>query len=136
MTTSTPVAPSSVPVPPPVGAAHAVEPDIKIYSHSPIFYWWPVWLTGFVLAFLTYMDGGRMAYVPAGTRAEGNTLVAPTGDASLEEPVVRMARSQYVGIWFVAVFLVVFVSATVPLRGLWEWITVLGIALAVSLISL
>jgi hypothetical protein len=50
------------------------EPDITIYSHSPIFYWWPVWLAGFLMALLTYLDGGLMAIVPTGTVVEGNTL--------------------------------------------------------------
>ena len=24
--------------------------EIKIYSHSSLFYWWPVWLLGYILA--------------------------------------------------------------------------------------
>src|SRR5689334_88674 len=44
--------------------------NIKIVSHSPLFYWWPVWAAGFLMAFLTWADGGHMAIVPAGTVAE------------------------------------------------------------------
>jgi hypothetical protein len=61
----------------PAGSFHAAHPDVVIYSHSPILYWWPVWLVGFCLALVTYLDGGRMAYVPAGTHVEGSTLVVP-----------------------------------------------------------
>ena len=43
--------------------------EIRLYSHSDIFYWWPVWALGFFLALLTYLDGGRLAVVPAGTEA-------------------------------------------------------------------
>ncbi len=44
--------------------------EIVVISHSPIFYWWPVWFVGFLMAALTYLDGHRMAIVPAGTAAE------------------------------------------------------------------
>lgn len=35
-------------------------PSVRIYSRSTIFYWWPVWLFGFVFAFITYFKGGVM----------------------------------------------------------------------------
>jgi hypothetical protein len=141
--------------------------DIKLYSHSPIFYWWPVWLVGFVLAFVTYLEGGRMAVVPPGTEArrdwrvevqpdrfearEGLLLPAADGGRPAhlapaarpgeplsppEQPYVRMAYSPYLGTLFVLTLLVVFVSTNVPLRGLWEWVGVLVIALAITLLSL
>jgi hypothetical protein len=119
---------------PKASPADVSESEIKIYSHSPILYWWPVWLLEFVMALLTYLDGGRMAYVPAGTVAEENKLLAPEGSAPLEPPHDRMARSPYLGSWFIIVLLVVFVASNVPLRGLWEWVSVLAIALVISLI--
>lgn len=30
---------------------------LKIYSHSTLFYWWPAWVMGYVVALLTYMQG-------------------------------------------------------------------------------
>jgi hypothetical protein len=114
--------------------ADVPTPEIKIYSHSPILYWWPVWLLGFFLALLTYLDGGQMAYAPEGTVAEGNKLVAPEPSGSFEQPHDRMARSPYLGSWFFIVLLIVFIASNVSLRGLWEWVSVLAIALAVSLI--
>jgi len=112
------------------------ETEIRIYSHSPILYWWPVWLVGFVMALLTYLDGGQMAYVPADTVAEGNQLVAPVASAPLDQPHDRMARNPFLGSWFCIVLLVVLVASNVSLRGLWEWVAVLTIILAISLISL
>jgi hypothetical protein len=38
--------------------------EIRIYSHSPLFYWWPVWLFGFLFALITAADGERVAIVP------------------------------------------------------------------------
>ena len=71
---------------------------------------------------------GRVAHLPP---------VGGGGPAALpppEQPHVRMASNQYLGTWFFATLLVVFVSTHVPLRGLWEWIAVLAIALAVVLL--
>ena len=40
------------------------EPDrapvlhrLRIYSHSSLFYWWPVWVVGYVMALITYAEG-------------------------------------------------------------------------------
>jgi hypothetical protein len=144
--------------------------DIKLYSHSPIFYWWPVWLVGYLMAFLTALDGGRLAVVPPGTEARRDWqvevapgrsearegLVLPAADAGRpahllpavgeggpagplpapEQPHVRVAGNPFLGTWFLVTLLVVFVSTNVPLRGLWEWIGVLVIALLVAVLAL
>jgi hypothetical protein len=31
--------------------------QLKVYSHSALFYWWPVWVVGYIMAFVTYMQG-------------------------------------------------------------------------------
>src|SRR3954454_24482339 len=51
--------------------------EIRVYSHSPLFYWWPVWLFGFIFSLITLMDNHRMVIVPGETllvkeKAEGN----------------------------------------------------------------
>ena len=51
------------------------EVTVKIVSHSDLFYWWPVWAVGFLMASLTYLGGHRMAIVPPGTVAEKNRMV-------------------------------------------------------------
>lgn len=35
----------------------AHQQQLRIYSHSSFFYWWPVWAVGYVMAFLTYAHG-------------------------------------------------------------------------------
>jgi hypothetical protein len=55
---STPAAPAPQPA---VGLTGPNE--IRVYSHSSLFYWWPVWFFGFVFALITWIDGGRMAIV-------------------------------------------------------------------------
>ena len=37
-----------------------------------LFYWWPVWAVGFLLAGLTWLGGNYLAIVPAGTEAVEN----------------------------------------------------------------
>ena len=34
-----------------------IHSDVKIYSHSPLLYWWPVWVAGYLMALLTYIGG-------------------------------------------------------------------------------
>jgi hypothetical protein len=111
-----------------------VFPDVKIYSHSPILYWWPVWAVGFLLALVTALDGGSMAYLPPGTNAVDGKLVAPA-DFALA-PQERLARNPYLGTIFFVTILVVFVCSNVQMRGLWEWVSVLVIALVIALVSL
>jgi hypothetical protein len=43
--------------------------EITLISHSTNFYLYPIWLVGFILALVTYLEGGRMAVVPEGTEA-------------------------------------------------------------------
>src|SRR5262249_28314407 len=57
-TTPQPVAPS------PPAPSH--EPDeVRVLSHSNIYYWWPVWAVGFILGLWTWFgDGHLMVTVP------------------------------------------------------------------------
>jgi hypothetical protein len=68
--------------------------EIRLYSHSPIFYWRPVWLVGFVLALVTYLDGMRMALVPPGTEARRDWVVeAAPGERAIREGLL-LPRSE------------------------------------------
>ena len=33
--------------------------ELKVYSHSSLIYWWPVWAVGYLMAFLTYSFGHK-----------------------------------------------------------------------------
>jgi hypothetical protein len=52
-----------------VGRGPAPERPFKLFKHSPIIYWWPIWVTAFFMALLSYRDGGYMVWVPPGTEA-------------------------------------------------------------------
>src|SRR6516165_6389612 len=123
--------------PVPVSVVQDARPtQVVIISHSPLFYWWPVWAVGFLMAALSYWRGDQIAFVPPGTvaqrgvRVEGqggprDILIAPAGSSlpaaadpeELEQPRLRMARSNDLGVvWAVTLLLVILVTH-VKLRG-------------------
>jgi hypothetical protein len=122
----------------------ADEPRIKIVSHSDLFYWWPVWAVGFLMAFLTYQGGNRMAIVPDGTvaeqsrRVEGHegprdVLVLPPNKelpldpetGTLMQPRLRMALSNSLGAVYATVLILVIFITNVRLRGVWTLVALL-----------
>src|SRR5437764_853886 len=122
--------------------------SIKLVSHSLLFYWWPVWACGLVLGVLSLLDGHRLAILPEGSRLEagiegpqstayrlvvpGNrepTLPTAVKDADGESFPVRVATNAGTGMVFCAVLLVVIFSISVPLRGLWSVVVLLGLVI-------
>jgi hypothetical protein len=120
------------------------ESRIKIVSHSDLFYWWPVWAVGFLMALLTYWGGHHMAVVPAGTVAEQSrqvdghegprdVLVAPPGKGLpldpetgiLMQPRLRMALSNSLGAVYATVLILVILITNVRLRGVWTLVALL-----------
>ena len=67
-----PAHPSPAPAPAPA------DRQIRIYSHSALFYWWPVWAVGFLMAILTLVDDQRLAIVPGKTEAIRHATVEGT----------------------------------------------------------
>jgi hypothetical protein len=115
-----------------------------------LFYWWPVWAVGLLLAGLTWWDGHRLAIVPAGTQAVAGfdggreALVLPAGahlpqdpaTGKPREPTLRVAsRSGYGVVFAVVVLLVVFVT-NVPIRGLWSVFVVVTVLLGSIILAL
>jgi hypothetical protein len=128
--------------------------EVVVISHSTIFYWWPVWLVGFAMAALTYLDGRQMAVVPAGTVAERaraveghdgprDVLVVPPGKhlpadratGDVAQPRLRMAASNGLGVVFAVTLGLVIVITNIPLRGLWSVVVVAGAALVTVLLA-
>lgn len=108
--------------------------ELKVYAHSSLLFWWPVWAVGFAMALWTWVDSYQMALVPENTVAEGNTLVAPEGVA-LEAPSVHMARSKVPGVVFVITLLLIVLFSHVWLRGPWALFTAACLAAVVFLVS-
>jgi hypothetical protein len=89
-------------------------PGVIIYSHSDLLYWWPVWLTGFILAAVSYMFG--------------QAFTADDGRIEWIHP------NSGVGVIFVIVLLSVIILTNARLRGIASVLTLVSMALvAVSL---
>ena len=151
---------SSNPVPPPVPVEHGPR-EIKLVSHSPIFYWWPIWLLGYVMALLTYFEGHRLAVLPnnaeiremAGTdTADRYELAVPKGQKtrSLDRAVqatadpthpdtfrTRVSEKAWMGPFYCVILLLTILITNIPLRGLWSFLVLmllLILALAITLV--
>jgi hypothetical protein len=146
----------------PAGARQSDQQAIRIVSHSMLFYWWPVWAFGFLLAFWTGLEGDRMAIVPHSAKLVDHGVtdhvhhydlsVDETKDKltpSLVEAADRtanqpnevafrkhMARQPWMGPVFFTVLILVIIATNVPLRGLWSVIAILLIILLVIVLSL
>jgi hypothetical protein len=134
----------------PSAAGVAIPREVTIVAHSMLFYWWPVWAVGLVLAGLTWLDGHRLALVPAGTEVVENydggkeALVLPAGvhlpkdpaTGKPQVPSIRMAiHSGYGVVFFVVLLLVVFIT-NVPIRGLWSVVALVVVVLGTIILAL
>ena len=165
-----PVAPATpaAPAPPPAPARKstsfltafllgASKPgEIVVFHHSNLFYWWPVWAFGYIMAVVTYFTDMHMAIVPAGTiplkalhgEAESeNTkidlkdraiLVLAEGkghltrkDASGQERIVQphlyVADQKSIGTVYLFILLLVIAITNIHLRGMWSFFVLIVI---------
>jgi hypothetical protein len=147
---SSPV-PSSAGVPlPAVGNANR---EIKLISHSPLFYWWPVWVAGFFMAAWTAIEDTRMASVPrdatlstgvaeATEKGSIKTYTLKTAEAGLPKLSARavehsdakrpgesfpthVSQHAWLGSIFTLILLLVIVITNVPMRGLWSFFVIM-----------
>ena len=85
------------------GAAIPRVPEIRIFSHSTIFYWWPAWAFGFLCALFTYTQDKDVA---SGGQQSGSAL----------------------GLSYVCLILLLVVFTNVRLRGIYSVATLLALA--------
>src|SRR5262245_24077319 len=120
--------------------------EIKLYSHSSIVYWWPVWVVGFILGIMTRFSGERIVVVPGDAETSRNWEVkvgdrktetregvllpadskkhlAPADKEGLKEkPELKLhgSSNKNYGVLFAIVLLLVIFITNVPLRGMWS----------------
>lgn len=120
--------------------------ELIVVSHSTLFYWWPVWAVGYLMAAVTFFSGERMVTVPPGSKSERERIVEGHGDAKVDvvivpagkklaadqrdsnepvQPRIRMAADKNVGVLFCFVLLLVIAITNIPLRGLWSVIVII-----------
>jgi hypothetical protein len=123
----------------PAATVQPTQNEIRIVSHSNLFYWWPVWAVGFLMGFLTLIDPHRMVIVPSKTEVFRNAeqfdgrdvLVAPKGThlPSYDEPHLHVATNKGYAVLYAIILLLVIVITNVPLRGLWSVVVIITIVL-------
>ncbi|HTU19007.1 MAG TPA: hypothetical protein VMG10_13180, partial [Gemmataceae bacterium] len=89
---------------------------LRIYSHSTFFYWWPVWLTGYIMAAITRLDGQHLQL----------------GDTGIW---VWMHPSKNLGVLFTLLFFLVILITNVSLRGLASVVALLAAAFGALLLA-
>src|SRR5262245_10503031 len=156
---------SAAPPPVPTTTHGARSEEIRVFQHSALLYWWPVWLVGFIMFGVTMVDGGHAAIVPSGTEARRNWpvviesgkppelregLILPPGQhllpdqpekpgGSLPQPEgakVHVARSKNLGVIFSITLLLTILISTVSVRGVWSVVVIVTVVLLVVLFAL
>lgn len=156
-TPSTP-APTHLPTGHPTGVGGHGPREIKLISHSPIFYWWPIWVLGYVMALITLFENHRLAILPPGTKVE---VTKKAADGKAEEYAIsvvgttkqleraataategeptfktRVSQKAWMGPVYCVVLLITILITNVPLRGLWSFLVILMMLVLALVISL
>jgi hypothetical protein len=137
----------------PPGESLSKQNEIRIVSHSTLFYWWPVWAVGFLMALITWIDGHYLTVVPPGSRAgkvkgpkkveiqfeDGDKVPAQNRyiiitkeqknpeREKIDPPRLRAAKNKNLGVIFCTILLLVIFITNIPLRGLWSVIVIVVI---------
>lgn len=98
----------------PHGTLETVPQELRVYNHSTFLYWWPVWLTGYIMAIVTRMDGQLIQI--------GNSQV-------------WVHRSKNLGVLFTLLFFLVILITNVSLRGLASVVALLAFAFGALLLA-
>ncbi len=150
---TTPTTPSSAGAPSPP-APPAGPREIKLISHSTLFYWWPVWVFGFFMALWTAIEDHRFAVLPPDARittdktlGDGEkTYLLKTKATKLPKPLedsiamsdqnaaagdkvfpTHVSQRAWLGSLYVVILVVTVFITNVPLRGLWSFMVILAI---------
>jgi hypothetical protein len=79
-------------------------PQVRVYRHSTMFYWWPAWAFGFAIALIN--EGQERIHTISESQREGSAL----------------------GLSYVCILLLLIVFTNVRLRGIYSVVTLLAIA--------
>jgi hypothetical protein len=126
-----------------------------------LFYWWPIWVLGYIMAIVTWQEDHRLAILPAHAK-----IVANSGESTDKETVYRLAvpnpptkmleqaekatqstaegdtfktrvsQKAWLGPMFCVVLLITVVITNVPLRGVWSFVVLLMLLVLALLITL
>lgn len=91
--------------------------EISVIGHSQLFYWWPVWVLGYLMAIITAIPTlGQEVAIPLYENGE-----------RAGEMVMRFPANQSLGVIYCIVFVLVLVMTNVTLRGLASGIVIISL---------
>lgn len=90
-------------------------PEVTIISHSGVLYWWPVWVVGYLMALVSYL--------------QGETMTSSTGAVDYIHP------SNNPGLIFVALLVLLIVFTNARLRGIYSVVTIVTVGFFVVLLA-
>ncbi len=88
--------------------ARKAKDELRIYQHSNLLYWWPVWVYGYFCAAVTYIDGIAIRELAGGA-----------------EKSILFHKSPWLGISFIGLVLFVIIFTNVRARGVYSFVLVL-----------
>jgi hypothetical protein len=94
--------------------ASGPRPVVRIFSHTNLYYWWPVWAVGYLMAFLTWMANEK---VVIGGRE------------------VLMHHNKNLGVVFTLTLFLVILITNISLRGTASVIVILAAAFLILLLA-
>ncbi len=92
----------------------AEEQELRIVSHSNFLYWWPVWVTGYVMALITWL----------------HATPVKIGDTD-----VLIDTNKNLGVIFTLLFFLVILITSVTMRGLASVVAILAFAFGVLFLA-
>ena len=93
--------------------AKLAKSEVKLISHSPVLYWWPAWVSAFLVALTTYAQGTR----DAGPNAD---YIHPSNNP---------------GLIFITIVALLIIFTNAKLRGVYSLLTMAVIAFFVVLFA-
>ena len=87
--------------------------QLRIYQHSNLLYWWPLWAYGYVCAALTYVQGIGI-----------KELAASAGPGGVEK-VILFHPSPWMGISYIGLILFVAIFTNIRARGVYSFVLLL-----------
>ena len=137
------------------------DDQVVVYRHSNLFYWWPVWLLGWICATVCYFGDQHMAVVPAkteavehrkveladGSMAERDVLILAAGkqlrtrtdddgNVAAIQPTIFVTPHRSIGLLYLFVLLVVIIATNVSMRGLWSVLVLMTLILLIVILYL
>jgi hypothetical protein len=87
--------------------------QLRVYQHSNLLYWWPLWAYGYVCAALTYVQGIGIKELAASAGPGGG------------EKVILFYPSPWMGVSYVGLILFVAIFTNIRARGVYSFVLLL-----------